>query len=179
VTGTALTRVGQGLATKIPRGKRAVSIAVNDVSGVAGLIQPNNFVDIVAIVRTGDGSRASDQTTFVTSVFQNVLVLAVGNDTGHVRATDLAPSDQEALDILTNRSSETVRSVTVALTPQDVQNLILAQELGDQTLSLRSYLERDTSLDLVRSTPGNVLGVERVLPRQQPSWMEIRGEGGR
>jgi pilus assembly protein CpaB len=179
VTGTSLTGVGQGLATKVPRGKRAVSVAVTDVSGVSGLIRPNNFVDILAIVKAEGSPGSSGQSTFVVSVFQNVLVLAVGDDIGNVQATDLSPSDQEALDMMTNRQSERVRSVTVALAPQQVQDLILAQEVGDLTLSLRSYLEKDVSVDLARSTAANVLGVERVVPRQQPSWMEIRGDTGR
>jgi len=52
VLGTAMTSVGRSLSTKIPRGMRAVSLAVTDVTGVSSLVAANNYVDVLATVRT-------------------------------------------------------------------------------------------------------------------------------
>jgi pilus assembly protein CpaB len=176
VTGTSMTGVGRGLATKIPRGKRAISIAVTEVSGVSGLIRPNNYVDIMGIITTGSGLGAPDQRAMVVTLLQNVMVLAVGQDIGEVKPEARPASEQEALDILAARQREGVNSVTLAVSPQEAQDLALAQQIGDVSFTLRSYLERDTRVELGRSTVPALLGSdEKVVPRRMPSWREFRG----
>lgn len=176
VTGTAMTGVGRGLATKIPRGRRALSIAVNEVTGVSGLVRPNNYVDVLVTFKTGSGLGAPDQRSTALTLLQNVLVLAVGEDIGEVKPEERPRAEREALDILSARQREQLRAVTLALTPQEAQELTLAQEIGDITLALRSYLERDTRVELGRASIGGLLGSdEKVIPRRAPSWREYRG----
>jgi len=174
VTGTSMTGVGRALSTKIPRGRRAISVAVTDVTGVSSLIRPNNYVDVLATLKLGTAPGSSDQRTFVTTVFQNVLVLAVGQDTGEV--TERAPDD-DGLSALSGSQSQTFNTVTLALAPDQVQDLILAQDIGDISLSLRSFREGEQPIDLDRSVPSGVFGVDdsALVPRRAPSWQEIRG----
>jgi pilus assembly protein CpaB len=174
VLGTSMTGVGRSLATKIPRGRRAVSIAVSDVTSVNNLIRPSNYVDVLAILKLGSSPGASDQKTIVATLFQNVLVVAVGNDIGEVKP---ATGDGEGLGMFSAQESGTVNTVTVALTPEQVQALVLVQEVGDLTLSLRSFREGDDPVDLERANPLGVLGIEdeRLVKRRAPSWQEIRG----
>lgn len=179
LAGTAMTGVGRSLATKIPRGRRAVSIAVSDVTGVSSLIRPNNYVDVMATVKLGSGLGSSDQRSFVTTLFQNVLVLAVGSDMGEVRAR--SASDDDNLEFLAQQQNERFSTVTLALTPQQSQDLVLAQDIGDVSLALRSFREGEDPAELGRSNATGVFGVEgdQVVPRRQPSWQEIRGSSVR
>ena len=105
-------------------------------------------------------------------MFQNVLVLAVGDDIGEVR-----PGPADAEDMFAQRERERFGTVTVALAPEEVQALVLAQDIGDLTLTLRSFREGETPLELERSNASGVFGVEdqQLVPRRVPSWQEIRG----
>jgi pilus assembly protein CpaB len=172
--GTAMTGVGRNLATKVPRGMRGVSVAVTDVTGISGLVAPNNYVDVLATVKMGSAPGASNQRTFVTTLFQNVLVLAVGDDLGEVRVRG---GDQDALAALAQQERQRFSTVTLALTPQQVQDLVLAQDVGDLSLSLRSFREGEAPASLTRSNPAGVFGIDdgSLVPRRAPSWQEIRG----
>jgi pilus assembly protein CpaB len=174
ILGTSMTGVGRSLATKIPRGHRAVSVAVSDVTSVNNLIRPSNYVDILAILKLGSSVGSSDQKTVVATLFQNILVLAVGNDIGEVRP---ASGDGEGLGMFGAQEQATFSTVTVALTPEQVQALILVQDVGDISLSLRSFREGDDPVALDRANPIGVLGIEdeALVKRRAPSWQEIRG----
>ncbi|HVL76442.1 MAG TPA: Flp pilus assembly protein CpaB, partial [Noviherbaspirillum sp.] len=66
-----------GLSAVIAEGKRAMTVRVNDVVGVAGFALPGNYVDVMVNTErdVGDGSRTSRQIS--KTVLENVLVLAV------------------------------------------------------------------------------------------------------
>jgi pilus assembly protein CpaB len=172
LTGTSMTGVGRSLATKIPRGRRAVSMAVTDVTGVSSLIRPNNYVDVLATVKLGSGLGASDQRTFVTTILENVLVLAVGDDLGEVTL-----QGDETMEFLERQQRQKFSTVTLALDPQHVQDLVLAQDIGDLSLVLRSFREGEDAAELARSNATGVFGVDesQIVPRRAPSWQEIRG----
>ncbi len=176
LVGTSMTGVGRSLSTKIPRGQRAVSIAITDVTGVASLIRPSNYVDILATLKLGSGLGSSDQRTIVATLFQNVLVLAVGSDTGEI--AQRAEADGDTLAALSGQNrDQRFSTVTVALTPKQVQDLVLAQEVGDLSFSLRSFREGEAPLDIPRSNPSGSFGIAdtELVPRRAPSWQEIRG----
>ena len=48
---------GAGLPAVIPEGMRALSVAVNDVVGVAGFVTPGTMVDVLVTGKINDGSR--------------------------------------------------------------------------------------------------------------------------
>ena len=197
ILGTQLSSYGRGrgLAFKIPVGKRAVTIAVSDVSGVATLIQPGNYVDIVGVFKfgsyTGNApvnalSIPPNQQSQATTLFQNVWVLATGRDSGE--AIDLTEKQREIekqkLENLsapgtTPARTETPASystITVALAPDQAQDLILAQNMGEISVVLRSFREGNTIAELKNSTALSVLKVDMpVVPRAAPVWREIRG----
>jgi len=111
----------EGMSATIEPGFRAVSVSVTDVSGVAGLIQPNSRVDVL-FTRTGTVAEASTNT-----ILQNVKVLS----TGHVTATG------QTADARAPKSPV----VTLLLTPPDAQKLELAKNQGRIGLSLRNPLD--------------------------------------
>ena len=111
----------EGVSATIDPGFRAVSVQITDVSGVAGMIQPNARVDVL-FTRPGTMAEATTST-----ILQNVKVLSTGK---------ILPAGQ-TLDTRTPRSPV----VTLVLTPEDAQKLELAKNQGKISLSLRNPLD--------------------------------------
>ncbi|MCG9545044.1 Flp pilus assembly protein CpaB [Vibrio sp. Isolate33] len=106
---------GSTLAALIPENKRAVTIRVDDVIGVAGFLLPGNKVDILNTVSYGKNS-ASTQT-----VLKDIKVLAV----------DQTARTKENSPII-------VRAVTLEVTPKDAEKLLTAKSKGSIQLTLRN-----------------------------------------
>lgn len=128
----------------IPNDKRAVTITVDDVSGVAGFVAPGSYVDILNV--DGDGK---DKRTVGKLLLQNVMVLAVGT-------TDIT-SDSV-------KKNENVKTVTLALDPRAAVELRVAQTEGKITLMLRPPKPTDT--EVVGST---VYGRDKAPQQTAPS----------
>ncbi len=108
------------IAALLPDGMRATTVRINDVSGVAGFIKPNDSVDVL-VTRAAigpDGAQTGGQVTDV--LLQNVRVIAMGQDSV---GADGKPSP--------------TNSTTVEVTPLDAQKLVLGQQLGQLSLVLR------------------------------------------
>jgi pilus assembly protein CpaB len=108
-----------GLAFSISPGKRAISLTVNEVSGVAGFVLPGSYVDFLS------GSRDQAGRSQSRIILQNILVLAVGQD--RVLGGDGKP--------------KLVPSVTVEVTPQEAEVLDTARQTGNINLMLRNQTE--------------------------------------
>ena len=123
---------GGSLAMSTPIGKRAITIAVDSISAVGGMIRPGDYVDVVAMVTvpvtTPEGKQASQAA--VVPLFQNTLVLAVGQETAALPQAGEGRSKKEA------RSESP--AITLALSPQEANLLAFVQEQGKIRLSLRS-----------------------------------------
>ena len=129
----------------IPNDKRAVTITVDDVSGVAGFIAPASYVDVLSV--DGDGK---DKRTVGKLLLQNVMVLAVGT-------TDIT-SDSV-------KKNENVKTVTLALEPREAVELRVAQTEGRITLMLRP--QKPTDSEIVGST---VYGRDNTPQQSAPSY---------
>lgn len=183
IVGTKIASYGveTGLSIKVPKGMRALTIAVNDVTGVAGLLRPGNYVDLLAIFDKGD-ERFSEAISM--TLLQNVLVLAVGQKmTGTLqkekdkkRVEPGAEAPPQEPPALAPGEEEKVNNVTLSLAPSDAQRLVLAQEIGTLSLALRSPLEGDKPVALEKLTHEQLLEIKKPLVRRRaPSWREIRG----
>jgi pilus assembly protein CpaB len=103
------------MSREVARGMRAVSISINDVSGVAGFILPGDHVDVMLTRQAEASNLATDV------ILQNVTVLGIDQ-----------LSDQE-------RDKPVVaRTVTVEVTTEQAQKLTLAQQAGTLSLALRN-----------------------------------------
>jgi len=120
-----ITGEGQGasIAALLPEGMRAAAVRINDVSGVAGFVQPNDSVDVL-ITRTLPSAGAATQVTDV--LLQNVRVIAI---------------DQNAKN--SDGTPAVARTATLEVTPIDSQKLALAQEAGTLSLVLRKPGEQN------------------------------------
>lgn len=108
-----------GLAWEIEPGRRATTLAVNEVSGVASMIKPGDRVDILATV---DQKTGQDTVTFTSSIIQYVRVLAVNQSLG-------VSEDSKKIE---------KQTITLSLTPAEAQQMVLASERGSVRLTLRS-----------------------------------------
>ena len=155
------------LAVRIPEGKRAVTLAVNDVTGVAGLPKPGNFVDIIVTYDFGKQDVVDKRTQ---TLFQNVLVLAIGKDYKFI-------SNPMGMDgKVDDKNQTTVKNVTIALPPREVQRIVLAQQVGLLTVSLRPHFEEPIIETLPEDNIYSVTGTKEPLKSQQRApYMELRG----
>jgi len=108
---------GIGLTTKIPEGMRATSVKSDEIAGVAGFLFPGSHVDVLVTFRPDGMAVPATQI-----VLQDVEVLTVGQK--------LEPDPQG--------KPETVNVVTLLLTPQDSQKLVLASSQGGVQFVLRN-----------------------------------------
>jgi pilus assembly protein CpaB len=110
------------LSRKIGEDKRAFSLRVNDVSGVAGFLLPGDHVDVM-FTRSSEGGSGN----LVTDILlQNVTILGVDQS-----------SDEDS------KKAALARTVTMEVTPDQAQRLALAQQAGTLSLALRNYANNE------------------------------------
>jgi pilus assembly protein CpaB len=105
------------LSTTLDPGKRAVTVRVDDVRGVAGFIQPGDRVDVV-LIRTDAESKTGEGYSDV--ILQSVKVLAVDQVTGE-------RTEQATL----------AKAVTLEVHADEAQKILLATNVGKLSLILR------------------------------------------
>jgi len=175
---TKLAALGaiSGLSVKIPQGYRALSLEIDEVSGMAGLIHPNNFIDLLATFEMEDSSEATQIATY--TIAQKILVLAVGDDLG--AALDLDAISEKTLkknlfggsSFTEKLASQHKKTLTLALTPKQVQEVEFAKNHGKISMALRPQWEEEP-LDLNPTTALDVVGFKGHLRRS--NYREYRG----
>ncbi len=130
VTASKLGRAADaGLPVRLAQGKRAVSISIDKVKGVSGLMQPGDRVDIIAIP---NGKAAQDQPPPAATILRGIRILAIG---GSLEFTQATPSPQE----------ETSTTVTLEVSPAQADLLAMADQNTTLRLALRPPHEALTS----------------------------------
>jgi pilus assembly protein CpaB len=115
---------GAGLPATIPEGMRAISVAVNEVVGVAGFVTPGTMVDVLVTGKMpGGGSNGSDNIT--RTILENVRVLAAGQK---------IEQDREG-------KPQTVPVITLLVTPDDASKLTMGSTQGKIQLALRNTID--------------------------------------
>lgn len=142
---------GAGFMTYIiPLGHRAVTVAVNEVAGVAGFITPNDRVDVVLTTAVP----GQDKEKISKIILQNVPVLATGQIT----------DQKEGKPVV-------VPTVTLDLTPDDSEKLVLGGSRGSLQLLLRNIADSGptdargaTIAKVLAGTPAPVAAVTVAAP---------------
>lgn len=176
------------LAYDVPRGRRAVTVAITEVTGVGGLVRPGNFVDVFGTFEFGrpvgvEGGvvRYSDERTETRLMLQDVLVLAVGREHRRERQAPratAAPQTIEQRELEQLRETRGTATVTMLVEPKQAQELILSQEIGVLTLALRSNLDVGNLSDFGAMDPLQLLQMQIPVKRRAgPAWREMRGGG--
>jgi pilus assembly protein CpaB len=118
-----------GIEYVLPPGMRAVSLEVREVTAVGGLLIPGNRVDVIAAfkIKGAPGLADNEHILSVRTILQNVEVLSVAQEHQEplpVEATESQTSGQPPEDVKEQPGAATV---TLALGPEEVQELISAQ----------------------------------------------------
>ena len=132
---------GTGLTTKIPDGMRALALRSDEVVGVAGFLFPGSHVDVLVTYRSTTAPEPATAT-----VLQNVEVLAAGSQV------------QPTLD----GKPSSVDVVTVLVTPNDAERVVLASTQGTIHFVLRNSEDHGQ----VNSVP---VGLSDLIPGTGPA----------
>lgn len=114
-----------GLSAVIPEGYRAMTVKVDDVVGISGFIMPGTLVDVVVTIDPAERAGMQDPVSKI--VLQNIKVLANGQNIDQ-------PEDQ--------REANSVKAVTLQVTPEQAEKLALAAAEGKLQLVMRNSIDQ-------------------------------------
>ena len=160
----APTGAGSGLQALVPEGMRAITVEVNEFSGVAGMLIPGCRVDVLATIQDDNGDN-----TLARTIVEDVKVTAVGRAIG-----------------AREEGAEMFRSVTLVVTPKDAEAVELAATTGRPRLVLRSPMDVETGnggngitvaelrgkSNLNSTDPFSTPVIQMTLPATQPAEVE-------
>ncbi|HJT28737.1 MAG TPA: Flp pilus assembly protein CpaB [Pyrinomonadaceae bacterium] len=139
-----------GLSAIIPEGYRAMTVKVDDAAGISGFIMPGALVDVVVVIDPREGSGMQDPISKI--VLQNIKVLANGQNIDK-------PKDE--------REANSVKAVTLQVTPEQAEKLALASSEGKLQLVMRSQIDQGDE-----QTPGvnkrGLLSGEKATQAPEP-----------
>jgi pilus assembly protein CpaB len=135
ITHGALVKPGDRgfLAAALGPGMRAVTVAVNDTTSVAGFVFPGDRVDIV-LTQEVSGDGGSTPLKVSETILRNVRVLATNQS--------VTSKDADGKPVMTK-----VESVTLEATPKIAEKIAVAQTIGKISLSLRSLADNTAELE--------------------------------
>lgn len=134
-----------GLSAVIAEGKRAMTVRVNDVVGVAGFALPGNYVDVMVHAQQ-DKAKGEEGQQISKTVLEHVLVLAVAQESSR---DDTKP--------------KVVSAVTLELSLEDSEKLDLARSVGTLSLVLRNQIDKKT-VATTGMTKSQLFGEKEVPP---------------
>jgi len=113
-----------GLSAVVAEGKRAITVRVNDVIGVAGFALPGNYVDIMVSTQQENAKGNAQDHTISKIVLDRILVLAVAQEVGRDET-----------------KPKVVSAVTLEVTPEQAETLDIARSVGTLSLVLRNQMD--------------------------------------
>jgi pilus assembly protein CpaB len=122
---------GEGLAFLVKPGMRAITVAVNDVSGLAGLLRPGDRVDVLGTFEA-PAAAGQEKTTLTSLLVQNLEVLAL---------SQTLEANQTSGD---GHTQYNYRNVTLMVAPEQAQPLTLCSEKGSIRMMLRAPVDQGT-----------------------------------
>ncbi len=113
-----------GLSAVIGEGRRAITVRVNDVIGVAGFALPGNYVDIIVNTHRDREAGGNRDQAISKIVLERIMVLAVAQE---VSRDETKP--------------RVVNAVTLEVTPEQAEKIDLARSVGTLSLVLRNQID--------------------------------------
>jgi pilus assembly protein CpaB len=142
-----------GLASIIDKGKRAMTVSVNEIVGVAGFALPGNYVDIIVSTQDETAKEPNKQVSKI--MLERVLVLAVAQE---VKQGETKP--------------RVVNAVTLEVTPEQAEKIDLARSVGTLTLVLRPQVDKESVATAGVRKPELLGEPEAPAPPQPPKVVE-------
>ena len=123
------------LALRTPAGKRAVTLKMDSLGAVGGLVNPGDYVDIISHldVPARDPKAKNKKDSVTAMIFQNIQILAINTNIDQPGTYDEQQKDGGL-------------KVTVAVTPEEASLLAFAEKNGKLELALRSPNEKKPAM---------------------------------
>lgn len=142
-------------SARLGQGRRAVTVPVDEISSLSGMVEPGDLIDIVVSLK-------KDSKNFTFTLLQSVTVLATG--------TKASPDDQDP------GGRRTFTTITLDTTPEDAKRVIAAREVGRITALLRAPNDA-SSVSRDRSDALSLLGLASGFASTGSSVPVIYGGG--
>lgn len=145
------TKAAERLSSKVQKKARAITIGAGQTQSVGGWVRPNDHIDLI-----GTFKDPSTGEQVAVTLMQNVIVLATGKITGTTNINLVAEGERN------------YSNVSLLVLPDEAEILVLAQDLGSLTMSLRNEDDIEQGLeDRGRATINTLLSGERTKMLQQ------------
>lgn len=153
------------LSARLKRGIRALTIAVDDVNSIAGMLQPGDRIDLLLSIRLPGGSSVPLPQEVTRPLMQDLRVLATGRQTRAVAE---------------ERQPRVYSSITIEVAPDQAQKLIVAQRSGKLTALLRNPGDRELLPPRAMDVHGllDIHPVAPVIDVRRPAEVIVGGVGG-
>jgi len=155
-----------GISLQVAPTKRAVTLPIDEVRGVAKLIRPGDRVDIIAAIDSGKGV---NQKREVSVIMQDVVVLATGvNVVNNIPRTFEIDAGSKNVNQISLNGSTNYTTLTVETTPKEAQDLIFIQATASGSIyfTLRNPNDRAVQPRLPSSTSDSLLGRQASMETQ-------------
>lgn len=150
-----------GMVGRIPQGYRAVSVKIDEVSGVAYQMQPGDWVDVIVVMDI-DAATKGKKETIAEVILQHIQVAAIGY------------GDSEA-DAKPSKKMNPAKSATLLVPEEEVPKLHLAGTRGKITLAMRGEDDKAQNAsakaygsEIMKGGTSGAAPVEAVEPATPP-----------
>jgi pilus assembly protein CpaB len=147
-----------GISLQVSPAKRALTLPVDEIRGVAKLIRPGDRVDIVTAIDSGKGMNAKRE---VITMMTDVPVLATGiNVVNNIPRTFELDANSKTITQIALTGDTKYASITVEVSPKEAQDLIyiLSTSPGNIFFTLRNPNDKQNLQRLPSSTSDSILG---------------------
>lgn len=152
-----------GLSAVVAPGKRAMTVRVNDVVGVAGFALPGNYVDIL-VNTMEENTKSGDKDASISKiVLDKILVLAVAQESNRDET-----------------KAKVVNAVTLEVSPEQAELLDLARSVGTLSLVLRNQVDPKLAAtdgatkNMLLNLTEKVSGTPEEKPKAAPAKTVVR-----
>jgi pilus assembly protein CpaB len=132
-----------------------MTVKVDDAAGISGFIMPGALVDVVVVIDPRENSAMQDPISKI--VLQNIKVLANGQNIDK-------PENQ--------REANSVKAVTLQVTPEQAEKLALASNEGKLQLVMRNQIDQGDQETKGVNKRELITGSDRVTPVPEPGSMK-------
>jgi pilus assembly protein CpaB len=136
---------GVGLNAIVTPGKRGMTIATDTETGIAGLLQSGNYIDVIVTIAPEDPTAVGAKWVTET-ILQGIKVLAVGSQISPEGRTPAPAADANASRTSSKTKADAAArklkpSITLEVTPEEAEKLALAMSRGEIRVVLRSDID--------------------------------------
>ena len=143
-----------GMVGRIPPGFRAVSVKIDEVTGVAYQLQPGSWVDVIVVMDVDSGNRRRGRETIAEVILQHIQVAAIGRATTNPEGS--------------SGPVKPAKSATLLVAEADVPKLHLAATRGKITLSMRGSDDTKSAKPVVARSSELFQGLYKPEPAPSP-----------